>query len=373
MNKNILAIAIAAAVAAPSAFAAATVYGLAHVGVASQDNGSASTTSIMSNSSRLGIKGSEDLGSGLKAIYQMEMTVNMDGEKAAADNAGTTTNESGIGGSLRNTFAGIGGNFGTVLLGRHDSPIKLVNRKFDLFGDQIGNTRSITGGNGTNTLIDGRHNNVLAYQSPKFGGFNVLAAYVPGAGFDNEQDSKQANKSDALTFNVTGDMGNLGLGLGYINIAKNAAAAPGLLSTFEAYNLGASYKFGAAQVVATYQNDNAAKATSATGSGTRDVYGVGASYKVTAAGTVKAQYHVASKNGNNANSGGTLMNIGYDHAMSKNTTVYANYAMATNENSGTYVVNLAGAGASENMVTSTNTAGAVKDNSAFAVGLIHKF
>ncbi len=359
MTKNILAIAIAAAVMAPSAFAAATVYGLAHVGVANQDTGTASGTSIMSNSSRLGVKGSEDLGAGMKAIYQMEFGINMDGEGDAL-NGGT---------SNRNTFAGIGGGFGTVLLGRHDSPIKLVNRKFDLFGDQIGNTRAITGGNGTNALIDGRHSNVLAYASPSFGGFSVLAAYVPGAGFNNEQWSTAANKSDAMTFNVTGDMGNLGLGMGYINVAKNLTS---LQSTFEAFNLGASYKMGAAKVLATYQNDNAAKATSTTGSGTRDVYGVGAAYQVTAAGTIKGQYHIASKNGNTANSGGTLMNIGYDHAMSKNTTVYANYAMATNEDAAAYTVNLAGAGAGENFAATT-VGGVAKDNSAFAVGLIHKF
>jgi predicted porin len=369
MTKNILAIAIAAAVMAPSAFAAATVYGLAHVGAASQDDGVASTTSIVSNSSRLGVKGSEDLAAGMKAVFQIETTVNFDGETAQSDNVGTNTtaDASGIGGTLRNTFAGIGGGFGTVLLGRHDSPIKLVNRKFDLFGDQIGNSRSITGGNGTNALIDGRHNNVLAYASPSFGGFSVLAAYVPGGGIGNEQNSAQRNKADAMTFNVTGDIGNLGLGLGYINIGRNGTT---LTNTFEAFNLGASYKMGAAMIVAMYQNDNARKATGTTG--TRDVYGVGASYQVTAAGTIKGQYHVAGKNGSVANSGGTLMNIGYDHAMSKNTTAYVNYAMATNEDAAAYSVNLAGAGAGENM-TATTVGGIAKDNSAFSVGLIHKF
>jgi predicted porin len=357
MNKNILAIAIAAAsvVAAPSVFAKSTVYGLAHVGVAQQDDGANDTFSVVNNSSRLGIKGSEDLGAGLKAVYQMEFSVQMDGEGSTGNN--------GFGGQ-RNTFAGIGGGFGTVLLGRHDSPIKLVGRKYDLFGDQIGNARSITGGNGTNGLVDGRHNNVIAYQSPKFGGFDVLAAYVPGAATNNEQSSAVSNKGDAYTFSLNGAMGNFGVGLGYINIGKTGAGA--LTNNFEAVKVGASYKMGAVKLVANYQNDNATKAAGSTG--TRDVFGVGAAYKVTAAGTIKAQYYMAGKNGNQDKTGGSLLNVGYDHAMSKNTTAYANLAMASNEENGNYTVNLAGAGAGENLTPIMG-----KDSTAFSVGLIHKF
>ncbi|MBD3768044.1 MAG: porin, partial [Gammaproteobacteria bacterium] len=77
MNKNILAIAIAAAVAAPSAFAAATVYGKAHMSVDSVNNAqdgtkNGSATNVASNSSHIGIKGSESLGAGLKAVYKFE-------------------------------------------------------------------------------------------------------------------------------------------------------------------------------------------------------------------------------------------------------------------------------------------------------------
>jgi predicted porin len=102
------------------------------------------------------------------------------------------------------------------------------------------------------------------------------------------------------------------------------------------------------------------------------VYGLGASYKVTAAGTIKAQYYMVGDNGKTDKTGGSLMNIGYDHAMSKNTTAYVNYAMATNEDAGNLTANLASAGASENF-DATTVGGKAKDNSAFSVGLIHKF
>ncbi len=378
MNKNILAIAIAAAVAAPSAFAAATVYGLAHMGVAHQDGiaagtDTASRTGVLSNSSRLGIKGSEDLGSGLKALYQVEFAVNMDGGSKDYDGKGKSLSESGVGGALRNTYLGLGGGFGTVMLGRLDSPIKNVSRKYDLFGDQIGNSRNILATAGTTVAVDGRHSNVIAYNTPKMGGFDALLAYVPGAAYDNEMNSKADNKGDAYSAQLNFGVGAFDASLGYINIGKTGSvtsiANAALANNFEAYRLAAGYTFGAAKVVALYQNDNTAKAVG--GSGTRDTFGLGGSYKVTSAGTIKAQVYMASKLSSNVNddkTGATLWNVGYDHALSKNTTAYASYALMDNETNGSYSVNLSGAGSGDNL-----TALKGKDNSAFSVGIIHKF
>ncbi len=372
MNKNILAIAIAAAVAAPSAFAAATVYGLAHMGVAQQsdvaNNGSStSITTVGSNSSRLGIKGSEDLGAGLKAIYQIEASVGMDGEGSTTIKAnGADTKDVVVkdtfGAGLRNTFAGVSGGFGTVLFGRHDSPIKLVGRTYDLFGDQIGNNRNILLGKGDASitgLVDGRHSNVIAYQTPKMGGFEALVALVPGGGRDNEYYSNDTAKKDAYSLSAGYKAGAFGVSAGYINIDNVYTN-----KAFTATRVGAEYTMGAAKVVALYQN---AKTTATKDS---DVYGVGASYKVTAPGTIKAQYYVA---GNTAAAGTTkngasLLTVGYDHAMSKNTTAYAAYSLVDNNKAGTFTANMASAGSGDN-----TTAIPGKDNSAFSVGLIHKF
>jgi predicted porin len=422
MNKNILAIAIAAAVAAPSAFAAATVYGQAHMGVASQSGMAADTKSasmdansdtennfnVVSNSSRVGIKGSEDLGGGLKALYQMEMSVNMD------NGAG------GLGGTLRDTFVGLGGGFGTALIGRMDSPIKRVGRKYDLFGDQIGNARNLTGSGVFTTadgayaasrtssnlvggLVDGRHSNVIAYATPKMGGFDALIAYVPGAAYDAEKNSATKKQGDAFSASLNFAAGAFDAGFGYIRIAtkgvesgsytggvadstatfdhdSNPVTADIKVTTlgtkgtagtyakdFEAFRLGGSYTFGAAKIVATYMNDNTAQLVGS--KGTRDVFGLGGSYKVTSAGTVKAQYYVAGDMGRDMDkTGASLINVGYDHAMSKNTTAYVNYALVDNNKNGNYSANTASAGSGDNFA-----AVAGKDNSAFAVGIIHKF
>jgi predicted porin len=361
MTKNILAIAIAAAIAAPSAFAAATVYGTAHMSVnsfSSVNNGAASSTgltSISSNSSHLGIKGSEDLSGGMKAVYQMEFGVDMDGNNAAGANAATGIN------STRNTFVGLGGGFGTVLVGRHDSLIKMTGRKYDLFGDQIGNNRNILGGSAAaaSTLVDGRHNNVLAYISPTWSGFHFGLAYVPSSAANGAEtyDTTAVAKTNALTAIADYTAGAFSVTAGYINI-DNATGVNG--SAFTAYRLGAGYSFGAAKVVGLYQNAGVSGSK-------QDAYGLGGTYKVGAAGTIKGQYYtMADVNGGKVD--GTLTTVGYDHALSKNTTAYAVYAAAHNNTNAAYTTDMTNSGSGSNV-----TAIAGKDNSAFSVGLIHKF
>lgn len=371
MNKNILAIAIAAAVAAPSAFAAATVYGNAHMSVTASSsvaNAGASTdqTNVTSNSSFLGVKGSEDLGAGMKAVYQMEFGVNLDGEQTtavrnSADNGTANVNTPF---NQRNSMVGLGGSFGTVMLGRWDSPIKMVGRKYDLFGDQVGNNRNVLGAAGNTHLVDGRHNNVIAYVSPTFSGVNATLAYVPGAdatSAGNENFGNTANKIDAFSANVMYTAGAFDAGLGYINatnvLVNNTKA-------YNAYRLGAGYTFGAARINGIYQ---LADYTSGTDVKSRGAYGVGASYKVTAAGTVKGQYMLA-ENATGTQNGANMITVGYDHAMSKNTTVYALYAAANNNADATTTAMLSNGGTNDNTVALPG-----KDNSTFAVGVQHKF
>jgi predicted porin len=371
MTKNILAIAIAAAVMAPSAFAAATVYGVAHESINSMSNvsstaanGGASSglTSISSNSSRLGIKGSEDLSGGMKAVYQMEFGIAMDGNDNTATNG--TANNAGIGSTLRNTFVGLGGGFGTVLVGRHDSLIKLTGRKYDLFGDQIGNSRNaLNGGSKAGSdLVDGRHNNVLAYISPTWSGFHFGLAYVPSSAANGAEtyDTTAVAKTNALTAIADYTAGAFSVTAGYINI-DNATGVNG--SAFTAYRLGAGYSFGAAKVVGLYQNAGTTDK--------QDAYGLGGSYKVGSAGTIKGQYYtMADVKGGKVD--GTLTTVGYDHALSKNTTAYVVYAAAHNGANATYTTNMGNSGAGSNVFSAAD-AGGSKDNSALSVGLIHNF
>jgi len=117
--------------------------------------------------SRLGVKGSEDLGGGLKAIYQIELGINAnDTTSNIVDNADAIT--------YRNTFIGLAGGFGTALMGRHDTPLKISTSKLDLFADTMADY------NGTIGFNDLRADNAVAYISPSFSGFTLAAAIVPG-------------------------------------------------------------------------------------------------------------------------------------------------------------------------------------------------
>jgi len=198
MNKKLLSLAIAAAMAAPTAaMADAVLYGRLNASIDYQDvknayalptydpkTGVKLTKGVdfegwgfgkgnyiqgEDRASRIGVKGSEDLGNGLKAVYQVEFGINLkDTNNAINSNSDTI--------SYRNTFVGLAGSFGTFLLGRHDTPFKVSSGKLDLFADTMADY------NGTIGFEDVRADNVLAYISPSFSGFQFMAATVASGG-----------------------------------------------------------------------------------------------------------------------------------------------------------------------------------------------
>ena len=135
-----------------------------------------------SRANRIGVKGSEDLGGGLKAVYQVEFGVNLsDTNNDVVNNADAIT--------MRNSFVGLAGGWGTFLVGRHDTPLKISTGKLDLFADTMADN------NGTIGFQDLRADNAIAYISPSFSGFQVAAAVVApggataGYGLSTESDS----------------------------------------------------------------------------------------------------------------------------------------------------------------------------------------
>jgi predicted porin len=273
---------------------------------------------------------------------------------------------------MRDTFVGLGGGFGTVLLGKHDTPLKMVGRQFDQFGDRIGDLRNLTSGNGDAVKMgwDLRPSNVIAYVSPAFGGFTGILAYVAnettntGVGTYNGSNAS-ADKADAYSASLTGSIGKFGLGLAYEN---HANAFSGIDKSMSAYRLGASYDFGMVKVTGLYANQDTVAAGAIKA---RSIYALGAGIKVGAAGTVKAQYAMADKLSGVADSGASMYTIGYDHAMSKNTTAYVAYSLTDNQSAANF--NTAAGGHGEYMTVVQDANGAYKDPSAFSVGIIHKF
>jgi len=185
MQKKLLAIAIAAAVTAPvAARADVTVYGQMHYSydyvMAAEDEGATG----VSRYSRIGFKGAEDLGGGLKGVWQIESQI----ANNSADGSFT----------LRNTFVGLAGDWGTVLAGRHDTPYKISTQKLDFFTDRAADYNNLIGAitvptirtvtiNGVLTEVDvptgyssgdERAPQTIAYVTPNWSGFSGALAYI---------------------------------------------------------------------------------------------------------------------------------------------------------------------------------------------------
>lgn len=192
MKKSILAIAVAATMAAPAAMAAPTVYGNIHLSINAADNDIPAADNgikMSSNTSSLGVKGSEDLGDGLKAIYKAEWEIDI-APNPTVDPDGSIIPNSGGSGNLtgRDQFLGLKGGFGTIALGTMSSNYKQMGGKVDplyrtpLEGRGFLDIQSndLHGGKGVNR---GRQTDTVQYTSPKMGGISLVANYtLSGAG-----------------------------------------------------------------------------------------------------------------------------------------------------------------------------------------------
>ena len=332
--KKILAIAIASAFAAPAMAATSNVdvYGKLHMSVNWYDDqpSSVSDIGISSNASRIGFKGSEDLGGGLKGIWQIESSLNLDEQNGSL--------------AARNSFVGLSGGFGTALLGNHDTPLKLVGRKVDLFGDTLGDSRNVLGVG--NVPSDTRAKNVVAYITPNMGGFSGAIAYTTdlnGSGNGGDQDDQSA-------YNLSVEYGN---GPIYVGFGYGDGDYHDTNGVEETWRLAGSFSFGDFKVVGQY--DSAGRENG----NDFDGYMLGGSFKLGAM-TFKANW----MSGDYDVSGSAepeQWNLGVDYAMSKRTTAYAMYTDGQDVTLG------AGGGSSDRV------AGADGDISALSVGVVHNF
>jgi predicted porin len=349
MKKSLIALAVAGAFAAP-AFAATSnvdVYGKLHVSVSMFDDQAETTNDLQvsSNASRIGFKGSEDLGGGLSAIWQIESGVNLDEQSGSVSN--------------RNSFVGLSGGFGTVLAGNHDTPLKLVGRAVDLFGDTMADSRNVMGGGS-----DTRAKNVVAYISPNFSGFSFAGAYST----DLEIADNAAAIAPELPIPLTGverdSRGVYNLSATYANGPIYAGLAYGDGDGHEALGLGAhirvagGFTFGNAKIVAQYDTleDDTAVGND------MDAWMVGGSYTMGAI-VLKANY--MAKEYDVATNEPTQWTIGADYNLSKRSSVYALYASGEEG-----VVMGSGAGSTDQVAGGPTSGG---DVSVLSVGMIHTF
>ncbi len=346
MKKKLLMAAVGAALVAGPMVAAhaagATLYGHLHMSMDRYDNDNNQEKGVMANnSSRLGIKGDEDLGGGLKAIYQMESGIfNVD--------EGTA----GLGNTLRNTFVGFAGSWGAVKLGRHDTPYKDLGRKLDNFNEQVGDARNIIG-NGTGW--DNRVNNMIRYESPNMSGLNAVVQHTSNDGSDAFGNT--ATKDNSLGVNWTA-------GPMFLGAAWNEQ---GTTTTNDetGIRLAGSYDMDAFTIGLLWESLSDIGGASGTD---RDTMGLFASMKM---GNNKFKFHWIdadkTDNATTAN-GATLWALGVDHSFSKTAMVYVNYASVDNDTAAAFNTAGSNGGHGDNLAAATG-----KSPTVFSAGYILKF
>lgn len=359
MKKSLLALAVLAAVTgAASAQTNVTIYGVADAGIRYRDNDGAANSktwgvdSGLQSGSRIGFRGTEDLGGGLSAIFTLENGFSIDDGSLGQSSAASSSSPAQTRLFGRQAFVGLAGSWGAVKLGRQYAPIRVALESVDPFGlGGAGNAANVFNVHGERT------DNTLNYSSAKIGGFSGQFAYSFGE--------------------VAGDTStgrHLGVSGGYANGPLNVIAAyhkqnlvnGGTATTFPSTPagdaktalLGAAYDFGVAKLHAAYsrsEQENAAGVKSFD----RDDLLIGVSAPV-GAGTVLASYirrsdDVAGTGG--ASRDANQIALGYLHNLSKRTNLYTMYARTRND-----------AGASLN-----GAAAAGADPSTFMVGVRHRF
>ena len=232
MKKSL--IALAALAAAGVASAQVTLYGVADVSL-SKASGSSFQMSgngdLNNGNSRLGVKGSEDLGGGLTAAFQFEQAVNLEngGSDAAA--------------FQRTARASLAGGFGTLHLGRSLSPTFLGLAAWELTG--MANYSAAVAQFGFGGSAAPRNSSAITYQTPQMGAVSAQIGYVNKA----DRANSATVDNSKVDLNVVYAAGDVTAALTY-NKASNDASAN--------YSLGGRYNMGTFSVAGSIQNPSGA-------------------------------------------------------------------------------------------------------------------
>ena len=423
MQKKLIALAVAS-LASGAAFAQTnvTMYGIADAGYvySTGDAGKASApgfpvapgaanipgnntfsgvVSGLLSGSRLGFRGEEALGNGLKAIFTLEYSLTID------DNSGVGNTTSGL--QARQQFVGLSGGFGAITLGRQYAPGYQATANNDPAAGAVFEPQSYLSAQAGNTITPNsgaRWNNSIAYTTPNWGGFTGKLIYAFGE--TNNQDAiTPSGAVPAGTYNDKvvswEDNGRYGIGANYANgpfnidfvwqTRQNVIANPAPLITSgllaptaipapanaagkdinEAY-LGGSFDFKVVKIMASYQqqndknpinNDNTVwQVGGIVPVGNGNIHLGYASLEMDQ-GRVKAPYAPVNAKKLNGNSDAWM--IAYTHSLSKRTTLYTGYVWTENDN------NSFAAGPISNATSLTGAKG--QDNQTFLAGVRHTF
>jgi predicted porin len=365
MKKSLIALAALAVAGVASAQSSVTLFGIVDATINHSKTSGGEKKTILDdsgyNSSRLGFRGTEDLGGGMSASFWLEGGVSNDDGAGKSPSSGT-----GFGFERRSTVS-LAGNWGEVRLGRDYTPTFYNDSVFDPFG---------TNGVGTNVIYKARstvtatpfaagaaaNNNTVTRSS------NMVSYFLPSnlGGFYGQV--AYAFHENVRPTTTAGDNGRyIGARFGYangpINVALAAAKKSGTEPTVAAtpdvktVNLGAQYDFGVAKLMGEVERekyDIGGVETTAKGVMIGTLVPVGA-------GEIRASLGRVKLDTAGADPRATQVALGYVHNLSKRTALYATYARIKNKDGAALAIN-------------TNVAGlANRTSSGYDLGIRHSF
>jgi len=316
MKKSLIALAVLAASGAAMAQSSVTLYGIADVWVGSvKTDPGTSTTSMISggvSTSRWGMKGTEDLGGGLKANFQLESAVSLDtGASAGFD---------------RQAWVGLSGGFGDVRFGRVGSPFDNAQGASDgVFDSDLAPANNPGGGVfRTSNGYTSKPTNSIFYKTPSFSGFGAEVSY--------SLDEKVVGAPSIASLNLTYANGPLAAQIAYQEEDLNSN------SDFKFARLGASYNFGVATAKMSYgraENATGAVGTTAThtAGASTDELQVGVDVPLSSALTLSGSYarSIDDKTLTTAEVTRSGFGLGVAYSLSKRTTVYGGLKKVTDD------------------------------------------
>lgn len=330
MKKSLIALAVLAGSGVASAQSTVTIYGLidSYFGQTKGTGpGQTGVSQTVINSgglqtSRFGLKGSEDLGGGMKVNFQLENGFNVD--TGQTPNNGTTNSSI----FSRQSWVGVSGGFGEVKIGKMWTPFDEVKGSgaagFD--ANIFAPATNVWASNGYND----RPGNSLYYMTPSFGGFTAAVLYSFS---ENKTTARSAGRT--TSFNIAYANGPIGAALSYQN-----EKADGNTAATKYTQLNGSYDFGVVKLLGAYgrvkngtvllNNSTASPQAAAATTDKTTEYQIGLDFPVTSSLTLSGGY-ARSKDTLPA-AGGDVKRNGYGlaalYALSKRTNLYAGYQQA---------------------------------------------
>lgn len=299
MKKSLIALAVLAASGAAMAQSSVTLYGVADIGFARVDNGTNAVNRLDSgnlNGSRWGLKGVEDLGGGLKAIFTMESGFLLD---SGAQASGTSFFN-------RQSFVGVSSGFGTLKFGRQMNALYSNVSTFDPFANALaGDSARLLNYQGSRT------DNAITYAYAA-SGFRGEVQYAFGEVVGNNTASRTIG-------------GFVGYKAGPIDVVLTSQTTSNATDTDDTRVtlLGGNYDFGIAKAFLSYDVEK--------GTGTTDLRHmiVGATVPM-GASSIKVSY-IKRQDKAVANRDVQQFAVGYTYDLSKRTAIYTSYSYLDND------------------------------------------